>query len=208
MEKNEFRAVIKHLHMKGLTPKKIKAELDNAHSTSAPAFATVYNWVNEFKRGRTSTCTSFVTSKRVTISKQCLEMFQRNLDEFLRRFITVDETWIHYFTPETKEQSKQWISPREPAPKKAKTVKSVGKVMKKVLFHPNNARVYTCPAPMAKFNEFRYELLLHPAYSPDLAPCNYFLFPNLKKLQKNSLNLQSDTEFLHHLYISILNNLH
>jgi len=30
-------------------------------------------------------------------------------------------------------------------------------------------------------NEFRYELLPHPAYSPDLAPCDYFLFPNLKK---------------------------
>ena len=56
MEENEFRAVIKHLHMKGLTPKEIKAELDNVHSTSALAFATVYNWVNEFKRGRTSTC--------------------------------------------------------------------------------------------------------------------------------------------------------
>ena len=38
-------------------------------------------------------------------------MFQHNPDEFLRRFITVDETWIHYFTPETKEQSKQWTSP-------------------------------------------------------------------------------------------------
>ena len=48
--------MIKHLHMKDLTPKEIKAELDNVHSTSAPAFATVYNWVNEFKRGRTSTC--------------------------------------------------------------------------------------------------------------------------------------------------------
>ena len=56
MEKNEFRTVIKHLHMKSLMPKEIKAELDNVHSTSAPAFATVYNWVNEFKRGRTSTC--------------------------------------------------------------------------------------------------------------------------------------------------------
>ena len=56
---------------------------------------------------------------RVTILKQCLEMFQRNPDEFLRRFITVDETWIHYFTLESKEQSKQWSSPGEPAPKKA-----------------------------------------------------------------------------------------
>ncbi len=37
-------------------------------------------------------------------------MFKRNKKEFLRRFITVDETWIHYYTLETKEQSKQWIS--------------------------------------------------------------------------------------------------
>ena len=42
--------------MKGLTPKEIKAELDNGHSTSTSAFAAVYNWVNEFKRGRISTC--------------------------------------------------------------------------------------------------------------------------------------------------------
>jgi len=68
------------------------------------------------------------------ISKQCLEMFQCN-PEFLR-FITVDETWIHYFTSETKEQSKQWKknSPDEPAPKKAKTVKSAGKVTATVFF--------------------------------------------------------------------------
>jgi len=40
--------------------------------------------------------------------------------------------------------------------------------------------VHTCPALMAKFNEFRYELLPHPAYSY-LIPYDYFLFPNLKK---------------------------
>jgi len=30
--------------------------LDNVHCTSAPAFVTVYSWVNKFKPGRTSTC--------------------------------------------------------------------------------------------------------------------------------------------------------
>ena len=47
----------------------------------------------------------------------------------------------------------------------------------------DNARIHMCPAPIAKFNEFRYELLPHPAYeySQDLAPCDYILFPNLKK---------------------------
>ena len=43
MEKSEFGAVIKHLYLKGLTPKEIKAELDEVHGTFAPVFATVYN---------------------------------------------------------------------------------------------------------------------------------------------------------------------
>ena len=47
--------MIKHLYLKGLTPREIKAELDEVHGTSAPVFATIYNWVNEFKCGRTST---------------------------------------------------------------------------------------------------------------------------------------------------------
>lgn len=52
---------------------------------------------------------------------------------------------------------------------------------KKVLFYQDNARVHTCLVTMAKIHELRYELLPHPAYSPDLAPCDYYLFPNLKK---------------------------
>ena len=30
-----------------------------------------------------------------TTSEQCLMLFKRNRKEFLRRFVTVDETWIH-----------------------------------------------------------------------------------------------------------------
>ena len=55
-------------------------------------------------------------------------LFKCNPKEFLRRFLT-DKTWIHWYTPETKEQSKQWTSSGEHAPKKAKTVLSAGKVM-------------------------------------------------------------------------------
>ena len=34
-------------------------------------------------------------------------MIKHNIKEFLRRFLTVHETWIHHDTPETKEQLKQ-----------------------------------------------------------------------------------------------------
>lgn len=57
---------------------------------------------------------------RDTTSELYLRMFKRNLKEFLCRFATIDETWIHCCTPETKELSKQWTSPGERAPKKAK----------------------------------------------------------------------------------------
>ena len=58
-----------------------------------------------------------------------LDKFMRNPKEFLRRFVTVDETRIHHYTPEMKEQAKQWTSAGKRAPKKAKTVSSAGKVI-------------------------------------------------------------------------------
>ena len=38
-----------------------------------------------------------------------------------------------------------------------------------------------------------YELISHPAYSPDRAPNNFFLFPNLKK-DIHGLHFRSDEE--------------
>ena len=54
-KKSAFRAVIKHLYLKGLTPKEVKFESDGVYSTSASVFTSVYNWINEFQRGDTST---------------------------------------------------------------------------------------------------------------------------------------------------------
>jgi histone-lysine N-methyltransferase SETMAR len=45
---------------------------------------------------------------RMKISEQCLGHFNKNKTDLMRRFITMDETWIHHYTPESKQQSKQW----------------------------------------------------------------------------------------------------
>jgi len=37
------------------------------------------------------------------ISEQCLERFNKNKTNFVHRFITMDETWIHHYTPESKQ---------------------------------------------------------------------------------------------------------
>ena len=66
---------------------------------------------------------------RMSTSKKCLDLYKRNPQEFLRRVVTADETWIHYYTPEINRKSKQWIFPRESAPKKTNSVSSSGKAM-------------------------------------------------------------------------------
>ena len=56
-----------------------------------------------------------------------------------------------------------------------------GKLSKGILLQQDNARVHTCKIAMDDVERNGYELIPHPAYSPDLAPSDYFLFPNLKK---------------------------
>ena len=48
---------------------------------------------------------------------------------FLDRIITTDETWVHYYEPEYKRMSMVWKNRDSPPPKKAKVIKSMGKVM-------------------------------------------------------------------------------
>ena len=38
---------------------------------------------------------------RMKISEQCWERFNKNKTHFVHQFITMDETWIHHYTPES-----------------------------------------------------------------------------------------------------------
>ncbi|GFV72699.1 mariner Mos1 transposase [Trichonephila clavipes] len=53
---------------------------------------------------------------------------------------------------------------------------------KKVLFHQVNAQCHKSMKSMAKLHELSFELLPHPTYSPDLAPSDFFLFSDLKRM--------------------------
>ena len=68
-----------------------------------------------------------------------------------------------------------------------------GKLSKGILLQQDNARVHTCNVAMDAVERNGYELILHPAYSPDLAPSDFFLFPVLKK-DIRGLHFRSDEE--------------
>ena len=176
---------------------------------------------------------------RASVCSSLLKRF-RSKDDFLLRLVTVDETWVHYYEPENKAHSRQWVGPGSPRPKKVKTQPSAGEVMatlfwdakgvimldvlpkrstitgvyyanlldqlrtairekrrgklfKGVLLQQDNARVPTCKVAIDVVERNGYKLIPHPAYSPDLAPSNFFLFPNLKK-DIRGLHFQSDEE--------------
>ncbi|XP_014488094.1 PREDICTED: histone-lysine N-methyltransferase SETMAR-like [Dinoponera quadriceps] len=67
--------------------------------------------------------------ERVRTSQYCLDMFRRKSKKFLRRYITVDETWIYHYTSESKQQSAQWVPKSGNAPKRPKTQRSAGKFL-------------------------------------------------------------------------------
>lgn len=164
---------------------------------------------------------------RVVCSEELLEQ-ATNDDNFLKRIITGDETWVFGYDVETKVQSSQWKSRNSPRPKKARQVKSKVKVMLTVFFDWKGVVYYEFLPQGQTINRFVYlqtlrklreavrkkrpelwesgDWVLHhdnapvhsallirefckknamtvipqPAYSPDLAPADFFLFPKLK----------------------------
>ena len=59
--------------------------------------------------------------------------------------------------------------------------KRPGKLTKGVLLHQDNAAAHKSLVAMSAVHDCGFELIDHPPYSPDLAPSDYLLFPNLKK---------------------------
>ena len=69
-----------------------------------------------------------------------------------------------------------------------------GKLSKGVLLQQDNARVHTCKIATASVERNGYELIPPPAYSPDLAPGDFLLFPNLTKKDIRGCHFRSDEE--------------
>ena len=166
--------------------------------------------------------------QRVECSREFLDLCGDNKDEVLNRIVTGDETWVHYYEPESKQDSMQWCKKGAPPPKKFKVSQSAGKIMatlfwdtegillidykdkgvtitgeyyagllqrlkeavkekrrgkwtKGVLPLHDNAAVHKSNVALAALHNCGFQMLYHPPYSPDLAPSDYYLFPNMKK---------------------------
>lgn len=167
--------------------------------------------------------------QRVVIATQLLDRFHREGEDFLKRIVAIDESWIRDFEPELKSQSMEWKGKGSPRGVKFRRQQSKVKQMiilaydwegvlvcdrvqqgttvdaaryayflqKKlrpqirkirpqllaagVLILHDNARPHLSASVQAIFAEYYWEILPHPAYSPDLSPPDFDAFPKLKE---------------------------
>ena len=54
---------------------------------------------------------------RASVYNALLKRFRSKEDDFLSPLVTVDETWVHYYEPENKAQSRQSVGPGYPEAK-------------------------------------------------------------------------------------------
>ncbi len=64
--------------------------------------------------------TEEMKKERVRTSEAFLAMIRRRSKAMLENIVTMDESAVSFHTPETKQQSKQWLKKDEPGPIKAK----------------------------------------------------------------------------------------
>ncbi len=116
---------------------KLRELADMVSISSERVYNILHNHLNMLKlctRWVPRVITNDQKRERVECSEANLSMIKRNRSEFFRRLIIVDETWIHHYTPETAQQSKQWVSKGQSAPKRPKSQQSAGKVMATVFW--------------------------------------------------------------------------
>ncbi|QQP41991.1 Putative DD34D transposase [Caligus rogercresseyi] len=224
---------------------KLQEIADTLKLSKGSVFTIIHEYLNMkklFSKWVPRLLTPEQKQQRVDDSRSCLGVFTQNKKEFFRRYITMDETWIHHYTPESKRQSAEWCVDGESRPKRPKIQMSARKVMasvfwdcrgiifidflehgktinsdyyiglmdrlkaeiavkrlhlkkKKVLFHQDNAPCHKSLKTTAKLIELGFELLPHPPYSPDLAPSDYWLFAELKKVLRGR-KFRSDNDVI------------
>ncbi len=225
----------------------IALEVDVSHTTVHRILRKDLNMRKKLAKFVPRILTPVHLNQRMTACRDNLDWFcqERRLFE---RIITADETYIHLYEPESKEDSKQWLLPGEPRPQKALRGRGTrhSKCMLLVFFdykgivhreyfrnqtltkhvylavlnrlltsiqnrctemwrrgdfvlHDDNTSAHRGDIVMRFIGQRLIRTLTHPPYSPDLAPCDFWFFPRLKKLLRgirfpdlNTLEFEAD----------------
>ena len=113
MEKSEFRVLIKHYFLMGKTPCRRNSDLINVMGNILHQDISIGSEVKilhedlEMRKLAAKWVPRLLTidrkHQRVRDTKSCLNLFNHNSSVFLRQLVTIDETWIHHYTTQSKK---------------------------------------------------------------------------------------------------------
>jgi histone-lysine N-methyltransferase SETMAR len=107
----------------------VAAMLDISHGSAHHIIHYVLQFNKVSARWVPRQLTHELKERHVDACQERLRRYETEGDGFLQRIVTVNESWVHHFQPETKKASKEWRHSSSPKPKKFRTQASAGKVM-------------------------------------------------------------------------------
>ncbi|GFN75127.1 transposase [Plakobranchus ocellatus] len=162
------RSVIEFLVAKGCSATNIHARMKTVYGEMCISDCAVSKWL-----------TVEMKAQRKNMSIQVLERYNAEGEAFLQRILTGDESWVHHYDPECKAQSMEYRHKTFPKSE----LRRFRHDEDSILQH-DNARPHTSRQTQDALRQLKLTTLPHPAYSPDLAPSDYYLFPQLKNYLK------------------------
>jgi len=150
-----------------------------------------------------------IKNVKVPVVWATYEIFWHDPNDFLWRLVTMGETWLYHYDPETKQQSTEWQHSGSPCPKKFRVQKSCGKFLASIFWdHDSIVLINYLPKGQTINAECSQgtcnpeetglpglPMSWSPPHSLDLAPSDYHLFPGLKK-QLKGCHFLSNTEVI------------
>ena len=114
---------------------------------------------------------------RTQMASQLPGRFEKEGEQFHKSTVTTDVTWVHYFIPVSQQSTKEWHHSGSPNPKKPRRTISARRVLATFFWVWNgvihldllqerrtiNAEYFS---NIFFIRKLKWDLLLHPLYSP------------------------------------------
>ncbi|GBP48509.1 Probable malonyl-CoA-acyl carrier protein transacylase, mitochondrial [Eumeta japonica] len=116
--------------------------------------------------------TPFDKQRRLQTSKDFFKLVGDNIEEICDRIVTVDETWVRQYDPESKQESMQWTK-KDRRRNSSRTEATWEVIARSAVLHnastEDNASVHTARVSRQALKDTGFSEIDHPPYSPDLA---------------------------------------
>ncbi|KAI6650118.1 Transposase [Oopsacas minuta] len=117
---------------------------------------------------------------RLQMVKENLEIYEGSDPRQLLEIVTGDETWIQFKPPIRKQDGRLWLKKGEVPQLFVSDFRASETGTRGLKILHDNARPHKSLAVGQKIKDMGMHEVPHPPYSPDIAPCDFWLFRKLK----------------------------